>query len=321
MTSLLSQSNAGVRAPEFPSNLMWLNSKPLTLASLLGKVVLIDFWTYSCVNSLREWHKRYASKGLVIVGVHAPEFDFEKVGANVKAAIKEQKVDYPVVLDSNYAVWNAYANHWWPRKILIDHTGKIVYDHVGEGEYAQTERAIQSALRKTGAKRLPKIAADESKGGGVCSPTTPETYLGLARGRYANAMVERDHVERYRWPRMINDRPALDGTWKVGVEYAESHGGRLRMPYMAGEVNVVMGVMPGAKVKKATAKVTLDGRTLRRGEAGDDITFTKKESVVVVGAPQMYRLVLSKVHHEGVLELDVPADVRLFAFTFGGACS
>ncbi len=326
MTSLFSKSNVGVRAPEFPPRLPWFNTKPLTLALLKGHVVLVDFWTYSCVNCLRtlphvrEWNKRYVGKGLVIVGVHTPEFDFEKVAANVKAAIKEQKVTYPVVLDSDYKVWNAYANHWWPRKILIDHMGKIVYDHVGEGEYAQTERAIQAALRKIGARRLPKVTGDESKGG-VYYPLTPEVYLGVERGHFANATVEVGHTLVYRRPSMQSDRPALEGAWKVEREYAQSQGGRLLMPYMAGEVNLVMGVELGAKVKKAVVKVTLDGKSLIRAQAGDDVTFAKKESIVAADAPRMYRLVLSKKHHEGTLELDIPEGIRLFAFTFGGACS
>ena len=296
------------------------------MSALRGKVTLIDFWTYSCVNCLRtlphlkEWHKRYAAQGLVVIGVHTPEFAFEKDAANVKAAIKEHKLMYPVVLDSSYAIWNLYANHWWPRKILIDHKGMIVYDHVGEGEYAQTERAIQAALRRIGAKRLPKIERDDHVGGGVCHPTTPEAYLGALRGRFANAMIERGHIVNYRRPTMAGDRPALQGAWKVEGEYAQSHGGKLLMPYMAGEVNLVMALSPDARVKK-TVEVRRDGKAMVRAEAGDDISFAKKASVVTVDHPRMYRLVFSKQHHGGLLELEVPSGVRVFAFTFGGACA
>ncbi len=179
-----------IKTPEFPPRLTWLNSGSLSMKKLLGKVVLVDFWTYSCVNCIRtlphlkRWHKLYADKGLTIIGVHTPEFAFEKDKEKVAAAIKHSKIDYPVVLDPDYKIWNLFANRWWPRKFLVDHDGSIVYDHIGEGGYGETEAEIQNALRAIGVEDLPDIDADEGPGGGICQKTTPEIYLVFLRGGF-----------------------------------------------------------------------------------------------------------------------------------------
>ncbi|OGL70868.1 hypothetical protein A3C17_02835 [Candidatus Uhrbacteria bacterium RIFCSPHIGHO2_02_FULL_53_13] len=318
-------SNIGVNAPEFPANLSWLNSKPLSLKKLKGQVVLIDFWTYSCVNCLRtlshvqKWHKTYAEKGLVIIGVHTPEFAFESDARNVRQAVDDLGIGYPVVLDAKYEVWNLYANHWWPRKLLIDKSGKVVYDHIGEGDYAKTEEVIQRTLVAAGAKRMPKIAPDDgTTNGDVCLPITPETYLGYERGRYLNPNVDARQKKMYRDGRRArDDRPVLEGTWKVMGEYAESFGGSLRLPYMAGEVNVVMD--PGTH-DAVEVEVWRNGEPVPHAAAGDDVSFMQRASVVHVDAPRMYRLMNAPTHEEGVLELRVGEGARLYAFTFGGGC-
>lgn len=299
----------------------WLNSKPLTMKQLRGKVVLLDFWTYSCVNCIRtqphlnKWHKQYAKKGLVIIGVHAPEFDFEKLVENVEQAVDEFDIYYPVVLDPDYEIWNAYQNHWWPRKLLINKSGTIVFDHIGEGDYAETEEAIQDALRKAGAKRLPKVTSPAGGTGAVCHPTTPELYLGFKRGSFANKTIEKGHVHVYRPSAKKTDLPLLEGSWRVAADHVESHGGKLYVPYMAGSVNIVAEV-----TEKVAMTVTRDGKAIEHTEAGDDVSFEGRRSVVLVDEPRMYRLVLSAKHHEAVLELDVPAGVRLYSLTFGGEC-
>jgi thiol-disulfide isomerase/thioredoxin len=317
------QQNVGTRAPEFPSNLEWLNSKPLTMKSLRGKVVLIDFWTYSCVNCLRtlphvrRWNAVYKEKGLVVIGVHTPEFAFEGVKANVEAAVNELWVNFSVVLDPDREIWDLYTNHWWPRKLLIDHNGKIVYDHVGEGGYEETEKAIQNALRSSGAKSFPKIDALAVGTDEVCHPLTPETYLGYERGNYANRNVEARHTITYRKTKGRDDMPSLEGTWNVDSEFAVSKEGALHMPYMAGEVNLVMD--PNGHERR-TVVIEKDGKPLLHTEAGDDVSFEQEKSVVYVDSPRMYRLILSDRHHEGVLTLRAPEGTRLYAFTFGGAC-
>ena len=319
------RSNIGTNAPEFPEGLIWLNSDEHRMKSLKGKVVLIDFWTYSCVNCLRtlphikEWHRKYEKKGLVIVGVHTPEFDFEREPKNVKGAVEELGIDYPVALDSVYEIWNLYANHWWPRKLLVDHDGKIVYDHIGEGDYIETEMAIQNALRAAGAKSLPRISDDGGDGegnGGVCIPITPETYLGYERGRYANYDVEAHHPKKYRMPKKF-ERPALSGEWKIEREYAESFGGALHMPYRAAEVNLVMSYNDDEAVE---VMVKRDGEEILHTEAGDDVSFGSEGSSVNVSDSRMYKIINGASHHEGVLEFKCPKGVRVYAFTFGGGC-
>ena len=146
------QEQAPVRAPEFPQNVNWIQGGPKTMAELKGRVVLIDFWDYTCVNCIntlpyvKEWHKRYADAGLVIIGVHAPEFSFAHNGDHVRASVAEHGLEYPIVQDNDYAIWQAYANRYWPAHYLINHEGYLTYYHFGEGAYAETEEAIQKAL-------------------------------------------------------------------------------------------------------------------------------------------------------------------------------
>src|SRR3989338_3704157 len=179
-----------IRTPELPKGLIWLNSKPLTMAGLQGKVVLVDFWTYSCVNCIRtqshlnEWHEKYADQGLVIIGVHTPEFEFEKEYENVKAAVEKYGLKYTVVQDNDYATWRAYKNRYWPHKYLIDIDGFIRYDHIGEGAYAETERVIQELLkekmeREGSVKPLEAVKGTiEAVDVDFVKVRTPEIYFG-----------------------------------------------------------------------------------------------------------------------------------------------
>ncbi|MGH8004716.1 MAG: redoxin domain-containing protein, partial [Limisphaerales bacterium] len=149
----------GRRAPEI-SEKEWINNPPLTMAQLHGKVVALEFWEYTCVNCLRTlphvkaWHRKYASQGLVVLGVHTPEFEGSKKRANVEKAVRELQIKYPVVLDNDYVIWNAFGNNWWPRIFLIDKKGVIRYDHIGEGAYGKTEAKIQELLREAAPKEL-----------------------------------------------------------------------------------------------------------------------------------------------------------------------
>lgn len=321
------------RAPEFPTGLTWLNSKPLTLAALRGKPVLVDIWTYSCVNCLRtiphlkRWHKMYADKGLTIIGVHTPEFAFEKSAEHVERAVKDLGIDYPVVLDPDNAIWNLYANRYWPRKFLINAKGQIVYDHAGEGAYAETEIAIQSALVEIGVKGLPAVGPDDSLGGAVCYRTSPELYLGYLRGRLGNhddyfpgsesVFTDRgDHAE---------DLPYLHGHFAVQPEYIE-HTKKLPTPseyllfsYRGFSVNMVMESMRGV----TEVALELDHHPLSDDFFGSDVRRASDgRAIVNVREPRMYNLVNAKNYHQGTLKLRFATEgIRCYAATFGGCAT
>ncbi len=317
-------------APEFPQKLTWLNSDPLTMKSLRGSVVLIDFWTYSCVNCirtfphLRDWHKRYADKGLTIIGVHTPEFDFEHDEKNVTRAVKEFKLKHPIVLDPDYKIWNLYANRWWPRHFLINKDGAIVYDHVGEGGYADTEMAIQRALGEIGVTDLPAVAPDMGVSGGICYRTTPETYLGYVRGRFANAhgMSPNEEQSFESNGEYEADMVYLHGHFTIGKESIQhrrslpSASEYLALRYSGFSVNLVMG---STNNRKARVEVLLDEQPLPEDMAGEDVVVENGHAIVEVNAHKMYRLVDSDAYHQGVLKLKTASDnLEMFAFTFGG---
>jgi thiol-disulfide isomerase/thioredoxin len=288
-----------MKAPEFPRNLRWFNlpkessSQSLSMKDLRGRVVLVDFWTYSCVNCLRtlpyvkEWHERYAKAGLTIIGVHTPEFEFEKDVSNVQAALKKFGIAYPVVMDSDYQIWSLYSDDVWPRKFLINKDGQIVYDHSGEGEYKETEEAIQEALLEVNPKlKLPKPTGEDGAGG-ICYPATPETYLGAMRGRQGET-----------W--------SVFGEWKIYPEFiehvrkTETFADYLLLNFKASEVNLVM---EARTERPAKLRLELNGE------------FIKELEVL---EPRMYNLVQSDEFLNGRLKIFVKdAGLRAYAFTFG----
>ena len=206
------------QAPEFNSIKGWINSAPLTIASLRGKVVLVDFWTYSCINCVRtlpyveSWYEKYKSKGLVIIGVHAPEFSFEKVRSNVQAAVKQRGLTYPIALDNDLGTWGAYANEYWPAHYLIDRSGKVVGTHFGEGDYSQTEAAIQKLLGTKAA--INQTAADL---GSFNSAVTAETYFGSDRAARWNGVAPyKAGLQNFSYrPDTIPNSWTLGGLWNV----------------------------------------------------------------------------------------------------------
>ena len=218
-------------APDFRGIQQWINSKPLTLAGLRGKVVLIDFWTYSCINCLRTlphveaWWSTYHRKGLVIVGVHTPEFAFEHDPGNVREATQRLGVEYPVALDGDYGTWNAWSNQYWPAKYLIDKQGHVRYAHFGEGEYDKTEQLIRRLLSQSG-DELPVASR-------LVDPTptelmTPETYLGFQRlERYAGSRITPGVEKMYRFPASLGPNElAYGGRWRVDAERVVEREGR-----------------------------------------------------------------------------------------------
>ncbi|MGI9111138.1 MAG: cytochrome c biogenesis protein DipZ [Gaiellaceae bacterium] len=290
------------RAPEFAGLNGWLNSKPLTVAGLRGKVVLIDFWTYSCINCLRtlpyitSWDERYRESGLTIVGVHTPEFAFERVRSNVRENAEELGVEYPIALDNDFGTWNAWHNQYWPAKYLIDRNGHVRYYHFGEGDYDESERAIRELLAERGDASLPAPAAlaDESPRGLV----TPESYLGHKRlARYAGTTIAPDRERSYALSaELAENELTLGGRWKVEDERAVAgRDARLRLRYRARDVYLVL-------TGKGAVEVLVDG---------------KPESTISVSREKLYTLVEREEIAEHLLELRFAPGVAGYAFTFG----
>ncbi len=322
------------RAPEFPEGLVWLNSNPLTMKSLKGKPVLIDFWTYSCVNCLRtlphmkRLHKTYAKLGVTVIGVHAPEFDFEKDEANVQRAIDDLGVEYPVVLDSNFAIWNGYANRVWPHVFLVDALGVIVYDHQGEGGVVETETALQNALRSPSVTSLPIIVPETLGLGRVCYRTTPETYLGYLRGHVGNAHEKLPDTEEAfdDVASHGDDVPYLHGHWRIAPEFVEHTRTTpvateyLALSYSAFETNLVMGALDN---REAVVDVTLDGKPIPASMAGKDVVIDAAGNTHIhVTYHRMYSVIRADHYHRATLKLGVKtAGIKMYAFTFGGCKS
>ncbi len=285
-------------APEFRGIEGWVNSKPLTLKGLRGRVVLIDFWTYSCINCLRtlphirEWDDRYRAAGLTIVGVHTPEFAFEHVPSNVRENVKKLELRYPVALDNGFGTWEAWHNQYWPAKYLIDRNGHVRYFHFGEGEYGTTEEAIRTLLGND-APPASGLAEDTPHG-----ELTPETYLGYKRlaSNGGDTVVE-DEPHAYTYPRgLLDNELAFNGRWTVQGERAVAGmSAGLRLQYRARDVYLVL-------TGKGSVQVLVDG---------------KPERTVRVTSDRLYTLVERPEIGDHLLELHFSPGVAGYAFTFG----
>ena len=260
------------QAPAFTGISHWLNTpggRPLTMHGLRGKVVLIDFWTYSCINCIRtlpyleSWYRTYAKDGLVIVGVHTPEFAFEHELSNVRSNAHDLGVRYPVALDNDYGTWSAYGNQYWPAEYLVDRKGQVRHAHFGEGEYDQTEQAIRTLLAERG-QTLPKALdlPDRTPTGGI----TPESYLGFSRlARYVGSPIKANRMAEYELPASLGQGElAYGGRWKVGPQQivAGPHA-RLRLHFDARKVHLVLGGQrprAGTRRRQAGAHGTSSGR-------------------------------------------------------------
>jgi cytochrome c biogenesis protein CcdA/thiol-disulfide isomerase/thioredoxin len=291
------QPDFGAAPPLHPDG-AWINTKPLTLAGLRGHVVLIDFWTYSCINCLRTlphlkaWYATYHPKGLVIIGVHTPEFAFEHVTSNVRAAVKRLGISYPVVQDNRYKTWDNYANEYWPAEYLIDKQGRIRHTHFGEGEYGQTEQLIRSLLGDRGGATAGSIA-DETPSGAM----TPESYLGYARlSNYVGGRPTPDAFAQYAFPPTIpTNTLAYAGLWRVGAqEITAGAAARLRLRFLASHVYIVMG-------GHGTVQALVDGKPVRR---------------IRVNAERLYT-VWNGSRRQALLELRFSPGVQAYSFTFG----
>jgi cytochrome c biogenesis protein CcdA/thiol-disulfide isomerase/thioredoxin len=285
-------------APNFQGVSDWLNSKPLTLAALRGRVVLIDFWTYSCINCLRtlpyirEWDDRYRAAGLTIVGVHTPEFAFERVRSNVRENAAKLGLRYPIALDNDYGTWNAWRNQYWPAKYLIDRAGHVRYYHFGEGEYGQTEEAIRTLLGD-GAPAASALAEHSPQG-----LVTPESYLGAKRlARNGGEAVTPGAERAYRLPpKLLDNELAFGGRWTIEDERAVAgRDATLRLDYRARDVYLVL-------TGRGSVRVLLDG---------------KPERTVRVRGDRLYTLVEREQIDDHLLELRFTPGVAGYAFTFG----
>ncbi|MEC5384906.1 cytochrome c biogenesis protein DipZ [Uliginosibacterium sp. H3] len=315
--------------PSIAGAVEWLNSPPLTNEALRGKVVLVDFWTYSCINCLRTlpylraWADKYRDQGLVIIGVHAPEFAFEKDIDNVRAAVKKLGITYPVAIDNKFALWRAFDNNFWPAHYLADAQGRIRHRHVGEGEYEQTEAAIQKLLAEAGNANVKQgyVNAD-TEGVGMQSDwksvRSPETYVGYARAENfvsrGGQVKDQAHVYAPATAYALNDW-SLTGNWKVGSENATLAGnaGSITYRFKARDLHLVLG--PGADGKPVRFRVRLDGAAPGASH-GDD---TDKDGAGTVTAQRLYQLVRqSGDMKEMTFEIEfLDPGVQAFAFTFG----
>jgi cytochrome c biogenesis protein CcdA/thiol-disulfide isomerase/thioredoxin len=295
-------------APAFQGIGAWLNTPggaPLTIRSLRGKVVLVDFWTYSCINCQRSlphveaWYQRYRADGLVVVGVHTPEFAFEHVVSNVRSAVQQFGITYPVAIDNNYDTWNAYSNEYWPADYLIDAAGEVRYESFGEGEYGETEAAIRQLLVDANPHLKLPPATDVPN----LTPTevmSPETYLGYSRLEYLAGVTSilDGAPATYAFPSsIVVGEYGLSGTWTIGPE--ESTAGadaRLELDFEAKDVYLVLG-------GSGTLSLTLNGRA-----AG---------TIDVSGIPRLYTLVSGQSAQSGLLVLSASPGVQAYDFTFG----
>jgi len=292
------------KAPEFSGIKTWLNTpggKPLTLAQLRGKVVLVDFWTYSCINCLRTlpyleaWYRTYAKDGFVVVGVHTPEFAFEHEVSNIREATHEYGVRYPVAVDNDYGTWNAYGNQYWPAEYLIDARGHVREAKFGEGDYSKTENAIRSLLAERDAS-LPKALhlADRTPDYG----TTPESYLGTDRlERYEGSPIKANRMAKYTLPFVLDQSQlAYGGYWNVGPQrIVAGKDAQLRLHFFARRVHLVLG-------GTGTVQVRLNGELVR---------------TVRVTQDRLYTLLDQGRDGDGRLDLRFTPGVSAYAFTFG----
>jgi thiol-disulfide isomerase/thioredoxin len=299
---------------------------------LRGKVVLVDFWTYSCINCLRAlpyvkaWAEKYKDHGLVVIGVHAPEFAFEKTQANVRRAVSDLGITYPVAQDNNLAIWQAFNNQYWPAHYFIDVEGRIRHHHFGEGEYERSEAVIQQLLREGGRTNVPGGSVDPRAQGAqaVAAPTAKtshETYLGYGRGQnFASGNVRIDESTTYQTTAPLQPGQwGLDGQWTVGKEMSrlDAPGGKIRFRFHARDVHLVLA--PGQSNEKEPGKavrfkVTLDGKPPGDGH-GVDVAADGSGTVT---QDRLYQLIRLKAPGEHIFTIEfADPDVQAFAFTFG----
>jgi len=315
--------------PELDGVTQWLNSPPLSVDALRGKVVLIDFWTYSCINCLRAiphlraWAEKYKNQGLVVIGVHTPEFAFERNIHNVERAIANQNIIYPVAIDNEYAIWRAFNNRYWPAHYFIDVQGRIRHHHFGEGDYERSERIIQQLLREAGQINVTDDLVSVNATGAEAAPDfqnvlSPETYLGFQRARnfISPGGLMRDGIKHYTMEEPRLNEWGLVGQWEVGAEHAKlkSMQGGIAFRFHARDLHLVLG--PGSDGKPVRFKVTLDGMAPAAAH-GMDVDANGEG---VIREERLYQLIRQKSDAIGEHRFDIQfldPGVQAYAFTFG----
>jgi thiol-disulfide isomerase/thioredoxin len=335
-----------IKAPEFAQISGYINTpdnnSPITLSSLKGKVVLVYIWTYTCINSIRpmpyidDWNQKYSNKGLVVVGVHSPEFQFEKNYANVKDAVQRFGIRYPVILDSDHGTWNAYGNNYWPRYYLIDTQGYIRYDHIGEGSYDQIEKAIQSLVAERAALMGAKEISFDAKPTTIIKPgslqyvdlrqsTTPEIYIGYdtARAPLGNPEGFKPHqIVSYSIPSSANFKPDivyLQGNWKNNPDNMELQNdtGRIVLTYYAKSVNIIAGGKGGGIVSNDGGRGAVAASTTKTQNKSLGADLSQDGSFRIDGQ-RLYNLAIHNNYTAHNIVIDVKGKgFQFYTFTFG----
>jgi thiol-disulfide isomerase/thioredoxin len=315
--------------PDMDGAVAWLNSAPLSTKSLRGRVVLVNFWTYSCINSLRplpymkSWAATYKDAGLVVIGVHAPEFGFEKERANVDNSVRELQMTYPVALDSDHRIWDAFHNQYWPAFYIVDGKGRIRYHHFGEGEYSDAERVIQELLKENGATGLHGSTVNLPADGVEAAPDaederSPETYVGYRQAeRFASpGRLAHDSRKTYSQPSFPSlNQWGLSGSWNIGAESGvlQTGSGKIVFRFHSRDLHMVLG--PAKDGKPVRFKVTLDGFAPGDGHGADSASDGTGE----VREPRLYQLIRQKGPiKDRTFEIEfLDPGIHAFSFTFG----
>ncbi|MBI2499778.1 redoxin family protein [Candidatus Woesearchaeota archaeon] len=316
------------KAPEIIGIKHWINSKPLTVKEFQGKkIVLIDFWTYTCINCIRtlpylkEWDEKYSKKGLQIIGIHTPEFDFEKKRENVEQALNDFKIKYPVGMDNDYSTWNNYENRYWPAKYLIDKEGYIKYFHFGEGNYEETEKKIQELLEELGENVTDMDLTKETEKE-IRFRITPETYAGyqfaLPRGQNLGNKegYKPDQIVNYNLPDDISqDRIYLKGKWKNNPDTLQNQDeeGVIILKFTASSVNIVTD----NTAKSVEVEVFINDKSITKEQAGFDVKFKNNKSFISIDKARLYNVINSKYGTYTLKLTTSSKEFKFSAFTFG----
>lgn len=309
-------------APNIQGISAWINSPPLNISKLKGKVILVDFWTYSCINCIRSiphlnaWESEYGNNGLVIIGVSTPEFQFEHNYSNVYNAVQRFGIKYSVALDNNYSTWDAYDNQYWPADYLIDKNGDVRYVSLGEGDYNQTEQVIRELLQNAGYV-VPSNLTSVPLGVNFSGIETPEIYLGYARAREpignSQGFVP-NQIVNYTYQNVTqNNTVYFSGEW---YNYADSmiavnNNSKLFLVYKAANVNMV------ASGNYSNIAVKLDGQNLTQQYLGSDVHLSNGEAVATINASRLYNIVSAPTYVWHRVEIDASQGFRIYTFTFG----
>ena len=322
--NIINKEKLYLKAPELKGISGYLNSEnEFKISDFRGKIVLVDFWTYSCINCIRtlphltEWDRKYRNKGLVIIGVHTPEFNFEKDYNNVKSAIEKYNIEYRVAQDNDYATWTAYKNRFWPRKYLIDAEGFIRFDHIGEGAYSETEMKIQELLSEIDSD-ISDMGLSSIEDTTPKIITSPELYAGysfaLSRGQNLgnDEGFKVDETYNYKFPTELKkDLIYLDGFWYSSEDNLESKGnGSVVLKFTGKSVNIVADSMNG------TFDVFIDGNYISEKNYGQDIKFDRERSYIYVDEPRLYNL-FNGEYGTYTLKIETDGSFSFNAFTFG----